>query len=88
MKPKRSDQSIAIYGVLTLGAIALIGYVVLLALDKDVPDALLAVVVAGALSGVLGWARGGTYYEPDVETIPTPEKVVPPGPKAGEVRRI
>ena len=43
---KRSDQSIAIYGVLAIGLVGLIGYIVLLALGRDVPDALLAVVVS------------------------------------------
>lgn len=70
---KRSDQSIAIYGVLAIGLVGLIGYIVLLALGRDVPDALLAVVVSACVSGVLGWARGGTYYDPAPEVIPAPE---------------
>lgn len=81
---KRSDQSLAIYGVLAIGAIGLIGYIVLLALGRDVPDALLAVVVASALSGVLGWARGGTYYNPTPEVIPAPVVDVEPAPVVAE----
>ena len=69
---KRSDQSIAIYGVLAIALVGLVGYIVLLALGREVPDALLAVVVASALSGVLGWARGGTYYDPTPEVVPAP----------------
>ena len=72
---KRSDQSIAIYGVLAIGLVGLIGYIVLLALGRDVPDALLAVVVSACVSGVLGWARGGTYYDPTPEVVPTPVAV-------------
>ncbi len=72
MAPKRSDQSIAIYGVLAIAVIGLVGYIVLLGLGREVPDALLAVVVASAISGVLGWARGGTYYDPTPEVVPAP----------------
>lgn len=71
MKPARSDQSVAIYGLLAIAAIALIGYVVLLVLDRDAPESLMISVVLGIVSGVLGWSRGGTYYAPDTETIPT-----------------
>lgn len=67
---KRSDQSIAIYGVIALAVVGLIGYIVLIALGKEAPDVLLTGVVGVALGGVLGWARGGTYYEPDSEKIP------------------
>lgn len=67
---KRSDQSLAIYGVLLLAVVGLVGYIVLIALGKEAPDVLLTGVVGVALGGVLGWARGGTYYEPDSEKVP------------------
>ncbi len=69
---KRSDQSVAIYGVILIGWTALVGYVVLAALGKDAPEALLTLVVVAAVSGTLGWARGGTYYDPTPEVVPTP----------------
>lgn len=78
MKPKRSDQSIAIYGILAVTTVALIGLLVLLGLGREVPEALLTGVVLGGMTGVLGWARGGTYYEPDEERIPSPPVVVEP----------
>ena len=80
MKPKRSDQSIAIYGILGVTTVALIGLLVLLGLGREVPEALLTGVVLGGMTGVLGWARGGTYYEPDEERIPAPVVVEPVAP--------
>jgi tetrahydromethanopterin S-methyltransferase subunit E len=79
-KPKRSDQSLAVYGVLALAIVGLVGYIVLIALGRDAPDALLTGVVGVALGGVLGWARGGTYYQPDREVVPAPEVLpeIPP----------
>lgn len=74
---KRSDQSVAIYGVILIGWTALVGYVVLAALGKDAPEALLTLVVVAAVSGTLGWARGGTYYDPTPEVIPAPTPDAP-----------
>lgn len=66
---KRSDQSWAIYGVLAVSALALLGYILLTAIGKEPADALLAVVVAGGISGVLGWARGGTVVQDQAEEV-------------------
>ena len=71
-KQQRSDQSLAVYGILVLAGVALVGAIVLAAMGKeDAAVALISGVVGVALGGVLGWARGGTYYAPDNEKIPT-----------------
>ena len=72
MTPKRSDQSVAIYGILILTAIGLIGTIALALLDKPVPEVLATGVVLSGMAGVLGWARGGTYYDPTREVVPSP----------------
>ena len=69
---KRSDQSVAIYGILILTAIGLIGTIALALLGKPVPEVLATGVVLSGMAGVLGWARGGTYYAPDKEVVPSP----------------
>lgn len=69
-KQQRSDQSLAVYGILTITFVGLVGYILLLALDKEPPSDILGVVVAAGISGVLGWARGGTYYDPTPEKVP------------------
>ena len=74
---KRSDQSLAIYGVLLMGIVALVGFIVLLAMDKEAPEVLLTAAVVGVISGVLGWARGGTYYNPGTEVVPESDLVDP-----------
>lgn len=76
---KRSDQSVAVYGILILTGIALVGLIALLALGREVPEGLLTGVVLGGITGVLGWARGGTYYDPTPEVVPAPQSMdVPP----------
>ena len=68
---KRSDQSVAIYSLTALAAVALAGAVVLLSLGRGGAPELIA--FAGMIgAGVLGWARGGTYYDPTPEVVPTP----------------
>ena len=74
---KRSDQSVAIYGILAVTMVGLVGYIVLLALGREVPTDILGVVVAAGISGVLGWARGGTYYDPTPEKVPAPTVPAP-----------
>lgn len=71
-KYQRSDQSIAIYGILGLTGIALVGLIILLGMGREVPEGLLTGVVLGGMTGVLGWARGGTYYDPSQEKVPSP----------------
>lgn len=68
---KRSDQALAIYGVLALSVVGLLGYIALAAMGREPDDALLAVVVASGVGGVLGWARGGTYYQDTPEIVPS-----------------
>lgn len=82
---KRSDQSLAIYGILGITAVGLLGYITLLALGREAPTDILGVVVAAGISGVLGWARGGTYYNDEKEVVPAPP-VTPAAPVTGPDR--
>lgn len=77
MRPKRSDQSVAVYAIIAISGAALVGGIVLLALGRDVPAELWALALGG-ITGGFGWARGGTYYDPTPEVVPAPE--VKPSP--------
>lgn len=68
---KRSDQSIAVYIAGAVGLAATVGAVVLVSMDRVVPPEIWGVVLA-SMTGLYGWARGGTYFEETVEKVPAP----------------
>jgi hypothetical protein len=73
---KRSDQSMAIYGLIVVAGIALIGGIVLLAMEREGAAELIAFAgIVGA--GVLGWSRGGTYYDARTEVVPEADPPTP-----------
>lgn len=88
MKQKRSDQSVAIYGLECIAVAALVGGVYLLSLGREGGTELIA-LAAMIGTGILGWSRGGTYYDSTPEVVPGPEvaepaKVKPPLVSFGE----